>query len=298
MAVSTATRPPAAPAPAAREARSALWSRVRLLLSYALLFLIALTFLYPFVLAVSTSFKTLPEIASNPVSPIPQTFTLEGYQRMFALNVGRWAINSFVIAAVVTVSTVLFAALAGYALSRIRFPGSRVVFLGILGTMMVPGIVMLIPMFIILKTFGLIDTYGGLIIPKMVTAFGIFLMAQFFEAVPLEIEEAARMDGANRFRTFFQVVLPLARPAVVALIIFSFQGNWNEFMHPLIVITTNQDLYTLPLGLALLRGGLGQNLQWNALMAGSMLTTLPMALIFLFFQRYFIEGISYSGVKG
>jgi multiple sugar transport system permease protein len=295
MAVSTAS--PATSSPA-RQEQNTVWPRVRLVLSYGLLFLIALSFLYPFVLAVATSFKTLPEIAQNPVSPIPQTFTLEGYQRMFALNVDRWAINSFLIAGIVTLTNVLFAALAGYALSRIKFPGSRAVFLGILGTMMIPAIVMLIPMFIILKTFGMIDTYSGLIVPKMVTAFGIFLMAQFFEAVPLEIEEAARMDGANRFRTFFQVVLPLARPAVVALIIFSFQGNWNEFMHPLIVITTNQDLYTLPLGLALLRGGLGQNLQWNALMAGSMLTTLPMLIIFLIFQRYFIEGISYSGVKG
>ena len=282
----------------ARQGQTLWWARIRLVLSYGLLFLIALSFLYPFVLAIATSFKTLPEINQNPVSPIPQTFTLEGYQRMFDLNVGRWAINSFFIATVVTLTNVLFAALAGYALSRIRFPGSQAVFLAILGTMMIPGIVMLIPMFIILKSFGMIDTYSGLIVPKMVTAFGIFLMAQFFEAVPVEIEEAARMDGAGRFRTFFQVVLPLARPAIVALIIFSFQGNWNEFMHPLIVITTNQNLYTLPLGLALLRGGLGQNLQWNALMAGSMLTTLPMALIFLFFQRYFIEGISYSGVKG
>jgi len=282
----------------ARQGQTLWWARIRLVLSYGLLFLIALSFLYPFVLAIATSFKTLPEINQNPVSPIPQTFTLEGYQRMFDLNVGRWAINSFFIATVVTLTNVLFAALAGYALSRIRFPGSQAVFLAILGTMMIPGIVMLIPMFIILKSFGMIDTYSGLIVPKMVTAFGIFLMAQFFEAVPIEIEEAARMDGAGRFRTFFQVVLPLARPAIVALIIFSFQGNWNEFMHPLIVITTNSNLYTLPLGLALLRGGLGQNLQWNALMAGSMLTTLPMALIFLFFQRYFIEGISYSGVKG
>ena len=282
----------------ARQGQTLWWARIRLVLSYGLLFLIALSFLYPFVLAIATSFKTLPEINQNPVSPIPQTFTLEGYQRMFDLNVGRWAINSFFIATVVTLTNVLFAALAGYALSRIRFPGSQAVFLAILGTMMIPGIVMLIPMFIILKSFGMIDTYSGLIVPKMVTAFGIFLMAQFFEAVPVEIEEVARIDGAGRFRTFFQVVLPLARPAIVALIIFSFQGNWNEFMHPLIVITTNQNLYTLPLGLALLRGGLGQNLQWNALMAGSMLTTLPMALIFLFFQRYFIEGISYSGVKG
>jgi multiple sugar transport system permease protein len=295
MAVGTASTSTSS---AVRQERSRFWPRVRLVLSYGLLFLIALSFIYPFILAIATSFKTLPEINQNPVSPIPQTFTLEGYQRMFALNVDRWAFNSFFVAALVTVTTVLFAALAGYALSRIRFPGSQAVFLSILGTMMIPGIVMLIPMFIILKALGMIDSYSGLIVPKMVTAFGIFLMAQFFEAVPAEIEEAARMDGAGRFRTFFQVVLPLARPAIVALIIFSFQGNWNEFMHPLIVITTNQDLYTLPLGLALLRGGLGQNLQWNALMAGSMLTTLPMALIFLFFQRYFIEGISYSGVKG
>lgn len=281
---------------ARRESR--LRENIRLVLSYALLFLIALVFLYPFVLAVSTSFKTLPEINERPVALIPQTFTLEGYQRMFALNVGRWALNSFFIAAVVTISNVLFSALAGYSLTRIAFPGSRYVFLAIIGTMMIPGIVQLIPMFIVLKTLGMIDSYTGLIIPKMVTAFGIFLMAQFFEAIPRELEEAARIDGAGRFRMFFQIVLPLARPAVVALVIFSFQGSWNEFMHPLIVITTNQDLYTLPLGLAFLRGGLGQNLQWNALLAGSMLTTVPMAMIFFFFQRYFIEGISYSGVKG
>jgi multiple sugar transport system permease protein len=272
--------------------------RARLVLSYGLLLLIALVFLYPFMLAISTSFKTLPEINQRPTALIPQTFTLAGYERMFALNVGRWAFNSFLIATVVTVTTVLFAALAGYALARIRFPGSRVLFWAVIGTLMVPGIVQLIPMFIVLKGLGMIDTYAGLTVPKMVTAFGVFLMAQFFESIPRELEEAARMDGAGRMRTFFQVVLPLARPAVVALIIFSFQGSWNEFMHPLIVIATNQDLYTLPLGLALLRGGLGQNLQWNALLAGSMLTTLPMALIFVFFQRYFIEGISYSGVKG
>ncbi|BAM01140.1 MULTISPECIES: carbohydrate ABC transporter permease [Caldilinea] len=279
-----------------RESR--LRENIRLVLSYALLFLIALAFLYPFVLAISTSFKTLPEINERPVALIPQTFTLEGYQRMFALNVGRWALNSFFIASVVTISNVLFSALAGYSLTRIAFPGSRYVFLAIIGTMMIPGIVQLIPMFIVLKTLGMIDSYTGLIIPKMVTAFGIFLMAQFFEAIPRELEEAARIDGAGRFRMFFQIALPLARPAIVALVIFSFQGSWNEFMHPLIVITTNQDLYTLPIGLAFLRGGLGQNLQWNALLAGSMLTTVPMAVIFFFFQRYFIEGISYTGVKG
>lgn len=274
------------------------WSRVRLVVSYLLLFGLAASFLYPFLLAVSTSFKTLPEINQNPIGLIPQTFTLEGFERMFAQNVGRWAINSFLIALVVTVTNVLFSSLAGYALARIRFPGSGIMFVAILSTLMVPGIVLLIPMFIVLKTFGMIDNYTGLIVPKMVTAFGIFLMRQFFMTIPMEIEEAARMDGAGRFRTFFQVVLPLAQTALVALIIFTFQGSWNEFMHPLIVINTNQDLYTLPLGLALLRGGLGQNLQWNALMAGSMLTTVPMAIIFFVFQRYFIEGVSAGAVKG
>lgn len=277
---------------------SPIWQRMRIFLSYGLLFLLALAFLYPFLLALTTSFKPLPEINENPVALIPQTWTTEGYQRLFDLNVGRWFFNSALIAAVVTVSNVIFAGLAGYALSRIKFPGSNAVFLMLLGTMMIPGVVLLIPMFMILRMLGMVDAYTGLIVPKMVTAFGIFLMKQFFESMPVEIEEAARIDGANRFQTFFQVALPLARPAVIALIIFSFQGSWNEFMHPLIVITTNQDLYTLPLGLAFLRGGIGQNLQWNALLAGSMLTTLPMALIFLFFQRYFIEGISYSGVKG
>lgn len=271
---------------------------LRTFLSYALLILLAVAFIYPFLLAISTSFKTLPEINDNPVRLIPQTWTTEGYDRMFALNVGRWAFNSALIAIIITFTNVIFSGMAGYALSRIRFVGSNVIFLAILGTMMIPGIVQLIPMFIILKTLGMIDSYSGLIVPKMATAFGIFLMKQFFEALPGEIEEAARIDGANRWQIFFQIALPLAQAAVVALVIFSFQGSWNEFMHPLIVITTNQDLYTLPLGLAFLRGGIGQNLQWNALLAGSMLTTVPMALIFFFFQRYFIEGISYGGVKG
>jgi multiple sugar transport system permease protein len=164
--------------------------------------------------------------------------------------------------------------------------------------MMVPGIVLLIPRFIIYRMLGIIDTYWGLILPVLVLPFSIFLMRQFFQAIPPELEEAARLDGANRWQMFFAVVLPLARPALIALTIFTFQGNWNEFMNPLIVISTRQELFTLPLGLAFLRGGIGQNLQWNAILAGSMVTTLPMALIFIFFQRYFIEGISYSGLKG
>jgi multiple sugar transport system permease protein len=283
---------------AMKDRRQHIWAIVRIVLSYGLLFLLALTFFYPFLLALTTSFKTLPEIAQNPVQLIPQALSLEGYERMRGLNIGRWAFNSALVAMLATSGNVLFASMAGYALARIKFPGSNIVFLAILGTMMIPGIVLLIPMFIILKQLGMIDSYAGLILPKVATAFGVFLMKQFFESIPVEMEEAARIDGCNRFQMFIQVVLPLARPALVALIIFSFQGNWNEFMHPLIVISQRQELFTLPLGLALLRGGMGQNLQWNAILAGSLLTTLPMALIFLFFQRYFVEGISYSGLKG
>jgi multiple sugar transport system permease protein len=271
---------------------------VKAIFSYGVLFLLAAIFIYPFLLAISTSFKTLPEIALDPVGLIPKTFTLEGYERLFSFNVGRWTFNSALVAVAITLGNMLFASLAGYALARIPFPGSRMAFLAILGTMMIPGIVLIIPMFIVLKTLGMINSYSGLIVPKLTAAFGIFLMKQFFESVPKELEEAARIDGATPFQTFFRVVLPTARPALVALIIFSFQGAWNDFMHPLIVVTTAQDLWTLPLGLALLRGGMGQNLLWNSLLAGSMLTTLPMAIIFFVFQRYFIEGISYSGIKG
>jgi multiple sugar transport system permease protein len=273
-------------------------ARIRLVLSYGLLVLLALSFFYPFLLSITTSFKPLPEIADNPVALFPQTWTTEGYERMRGLNVGRWMFNSAFVAMASTLGNILFASMAGYALARLRFPGHNLVFLGILGTMMIPGIVLLIPMFIVLKQLNFIDTYYGLIVPKLTTAFGVFLMKQFFESIPREMEEAARIDGANPFQTFFRVVLPLARPALAALVIFSFQGAWNDFMFPLIVISVNQELYTLPLGLAVLRGGLGENLQWNAILAGALITTLPMAIIFLFFQRYFVEGISYGGLKG
>lgn len=285
--------------PTITETKGVDWpARFRLILSYGLLFLLALTFLYPFLLTITTSFKTLPEIAVNAVNLIPETWTLDGYRRMQTLNIDRWMVNSAFVALSITVGNILFASMAGYALARIPFPGSNALFLTILGTMMIPGIVLLIPMFIVLKQLNFIDTYMGLIFPKVTTAFGVFLMKQFFESIPGELEEAARIDGANRLQMFFRVILPIARPALIALIIFTFQGAWNDFMFPLIVISVREDLFTLPLGLAILRGGLGENLQWNAILAGSLVTTLPMAVIFIFFQRYFLEGISYTGLKG
>ena len=293
MTVATSVTPGAEHAPGSRAARQSITTVV----SYAILFALAAMFLYPFLYAVLTSFKPLPEIAANTAALWPKTWTTEAYQILKRLDVPRWAFNSTLISVVVTLGTVLFSSMAGYALARVRFPGSSLVFNGILGTMMIPGIVMLIPMFLVLKFLHLVDSYGGLILPKLVSAYGIFLMTQFFKTVPTELEEAARMDGATTFQIYSRIVLPLAQSALIALTIATFQGSWNEFQHPLIVITVNNKLYTLPLGLALLRGNMGQNLQWHVLMAASMLTTLPMALIFLFFQRYFIQGVSYGGVK-
>jgi multiple sugar transport system permease protein len=211
---------------------------------------------------------------------------------------GRWFWNSIIYAVSITVLRVLFDSLAGYALARLKFAGKRVMFYIILSTLMIPGIVLLIPRFIILQQLGLLGTFQGVILVLGADAFGVFLMKQFFEAIPEEIEEAAMVDGAGRLRMFFQIVLPMATPALTALTIFSFQGTWNNFMDVLIIIGKEQDLWNLPLGLSQLRGQFGDTLEWNTFLAGAVFTTLPMAVLFFFFQRYFVEGVSYSGLKG
>lgn len=276
------------------------WRRTAIrVLSYAFLIFLAVLMIYPFLYALGTSFKSNAEAFADPLRLFPAQPSLEGYRMLTSglANVPRWTLNSAVVAIFTTVSHLLFDSIAGYALARMFFPGRNIIFLIMLGTMMIPGVVLLIPRFIVLKQLNMLDTYQGLIVPTMVDVFGIFMMKQFFESVPAELEEAAFMDGANRIEMFFRVILPTAGPALAALAIFGFQGSWNAFMDPLIVVTS-PDLYTLPLGLGLLRGSQGTNLPWNFIMAGSILTTLPMAVIFLFFQRYFVEGISYSGIKG
>ncbi len=297
-------------------------------LGWTVLILFAMLEILPFVFTVTNSFKCLPAVQRYPraVIPVPPfgvncaieegeragvarpanevagplTFhpTLEGYEEIFDANLLRWLYNTAGFAISVTIARLAFDSLAGYALARIKFVGNRVLFFMILGTMMVPPVVLLIPRFIILKELSMLNTYQGLIIPLSVDAFGIFLMKQFFESIPTEIEEAALVDGANRFVLFWRVVLPMATPALTALAIFSFQGTWNDFLMPLLILSGNSKLWTLPLGMAFLRGAYGETLRWHAFLAGSVLTTLPLALIFFYFQRYFVEGISYSGLKG
>ncbi len=314
-------------APVGAERRSPL-SVALTALGWTVLILFAALEIFPFVFTVANSFKCLPAVQSYPRSLLPAppfgvectyqegeqagasrsanatsgtlTFnpTLEGYKEIFDENLPRWLVNTAFFAVAVTILRLGFDSLAGYALARLKFPGNRLLFFTILGTMMVPPIVLLIPRFIILKQLSMLNTYQGLIVPLAVDAFGIFLMKQFFEAIPGEIEEAALVDGANRFVLFWRVVLPMATSALTALAIFSFQGTWNDFLMPLIILSGNQDLWTLPLGLSFLRGAYGETLRWHAFLAGSVITTLPLALIFFYFQRYFVEGISYSGLKG
>ena len=289
----------------------------------AILIIVALIEVMPFVFTVANSFKCLPAINQNPAAIIPVppfgidcvqdgrvlpadatsgtlTFnpTLDGYEEVFAANIGLWFTNSVIFAVSITILHVILDSIAGYALSRIKFPGNRTIFFIILGTLMIPGVVLLIPRFIILQQLGILNTYQGLIIPLAADAFGIFLMKQFFDTVPVEIEEAAMVDGANRFVIFFRVVLPLATPALTALAIFSFQGQWNNFMDALIIIGGNPQLYTLTLGLATLRGASGETLRWHQFLAGAVITTVPLAIVFFTFQRYFVEGTSYSGLAG
>ena len=271
------------------------------ILAYAVIILFALAMILPFVYAIANSFKAPADIANNPQSLLadPATgYPATGYQRVFAQNFPRWTLNSLIFAAFVTLGNIVFCSMAGYALARIQFPGRSIAFAALVGTMMVPGIVMLIPRFLILKQIGLVDTYGGLILPAMAGAFGVFLMRQFFMSIPADLEEAASIDGASRIRMFFTVIMPIAIPALTALAIFSFQGAWNDFTGPLIAVGSNKELWTLPLGLAFIRGNTGQALEWDILLAGAVITTLPMAIIFFIFQRFFMESATYTGVKG
>ena len=198
----------------------------------------------------------------------------------------------------VTIGRVFLDSLAGYALARLRFPGRRAIFGAVLAVMAVPGVVLLIPKFLVLKQLGLYNTYPALILPLLVDAAGVFIMKQFFESVPVSVEEAARIDGAGVFRTFWSVVLPMARPALITLTILSFQGSWNEFPHTLVAVQ-DPALFTLPRGLAdLVSGSLGAGTQYPLKLGAALLATIPVAVIFVIFQRYFVRDANDGSDKG
>ena len=278
--------------------------RIRMFASYTVLVVFALAFVMPFVLAAVSSFKTLPDIAGNPTGLIPDpdfgSPTLEGVQRLNneRIRIPRWALNSTIQTVSVTLGRIFLATLAGYALSRLRFRGRWLVFGAVIAVQAIPGIVLVIPRFLVMKELGILNTYWGLTLPLMADAFAIFMMKGFFDQVPREVEEAAALDGASLWQTYRKVMLPLVTPGILALTILSVQGVWNEFLHSLLAAPSNPDIRTLPVGLALLRGAFGESNPWNTLMAASLITTIPMAIIFFTFQRYFRQGLASAGVKG
>jgi multiple sugar transport system permease protein len=265
---------------------------------YAILVFFALVFLYPFVIQIAGAFKSEAGAADNPLTPIPGPVDTTSFLSIFSkTNFPLWTINSLVVAAIVTVGRVFLDSLAGYALARLRFGGRSFINAMIIAVMAVPGVVLLIPKFLVLNQLGIYNSYTALILPVIADAAGVFIMRQFFISVPVSVEEAARIDGASVFRTFWSVVLPMAKPALITLTILSFQSSWNEFPGTLVAVQSPQ-YFTLPRGLAeLVSGALGQGSQYPLKLGAAMLATIPVAIIFVIFQRYFVRGAGEGAVK-
>lgn len=264
---------------------------------YLVLAVLTAIYLFPFLVSVTNSLSTDADAAANPLAFAPTTWTLDAYLRLFTnSDFPVWFKNSVIVTVFVTTGRVLFNSLAGYALARLNFRGRGVVFAGIVAIMAVPGVVLLIPRFLVINTLNIYDTYAGLIVPLLVDAAGVFIMKNFFESIPTAVEEAARIDGAGTFRVFWQIVLPMARPALVTIIILSFQGSWNELSH-FIVASQSPHLTTLTRGVAqLAAGGLGQGSQFPIRLGAAIVMTIPVAILFIVFQKR-IMNVSTGAVK-
>ncbi|MDR1387949.1 MAG: carbohydrate ABC transporter permease [Propionibacteriaceae bacterium] len=265
---------------------------------FVLLVTAAVVYVYPFVIQVANSFKTDGEATRSGMSLLADTWTTAAYTTLFSGSAfPRWFANSVVVTLFVTAGRVLFGSMAGYALARLRFRGRQAVFAALVGVMAVPGVVLLIPKFLVIRELGLYNSYPGLIVPLLVDAAGVFIMKGFFESIPVSVEEAARIDGAGAFRVFWSVVLPMARPALVTIVILSFQGSWNELSH-FIVASSDPSLVNLTKGVAQLAGGgLGAGNQYPLKLAAATLMTIPVAALFFIFQRR-IMNTSAGAVKG
>lgn len=273
-------------------------SPVRKLIVYGLLVFFALVYVYPFIIQLVTSFKTNTDAVDNPLRIIPNPFTTDAWQRLRDTDFPLWFLNSAIVTITVTAGRVLFASMAGYALARLHYRGRDATFTALLAIMAVPGVVLLIPKFLVLNDINIYNTYAALIVPLLVDAAGVFIMKQFFEQIPVSVEEAARIDGAGPFRTYWSVVLPMARPALITVTILSFQGAWNELGH-FIIAANDPKLATLTRGVAgLTSGQLGSGSQFPITMAAGLLMTIPTAIVFVVFQRQFTQGANAGAEKG
>lgn len=283
-ATDTAMTPPL-PMARIRPGRIVLWT---------VLFIGGVMMITPILFMFSTSLKTAGQIYD--LRLIPQSPTLANYIKVLTEGqFPRWFLNSAFVAICVTASNIFFDSLVGYTLAKFRFRGRQIVFIAILSTLMIPTEMLVIPWYLMSANFGWLDSYWGIMFPGMMTAFGTFLMKQFFETVPDDFIEAARMDGLNEFTIWWKIAMPLVTPALSALAIFTFLGNWTAFFWPLIS-TTSKELYTLPVGLTSF--AVEQAIQWEMIMTGAAIATIPTLLVFLALQRYIVRGVMLAGLKG
>lgn len=267
------------------------------ILLYSVLIIYAVATFYPFIWAVAASFKPLREIVSGNLNLMPKNFTLDNYKYIFGRSslFTRWFFNSVIISLIGTAINIFLNTMAGYALARLKFPGRDRIFYALLAIMMIPSQVLLIPNYLILMNLGLLDSFSALILPAAVNIGNIFMMRQFFLSFPKDIEEAAAIDGLGRFQTFFRIVMPLAKPSIATQAVFIFMSFWNEFMKPMLYMTTPSK-YTLTLGLQTFQGQNG-GVRWDQTMAASVITIVPIIILYIVFNKYFLQGIRMDGEK-
>ncbi|WP_436531020.1 carbohydrate ABC transporter permease [Actinoplanes sp. HUAS TT8] len=263
---------------------------------HLLLMPLALLFVLPLVQMVLTSFMSNAEINQFPPKLIPTSLHLEGWHALLSeTNAPRWLLNSVIVAAVSVVAHLVLCSTAGYGFARLKFAGRGVAFVVVVATVMIPIQLLMIPTYLMFARIGIVDTLAAAFVPWLASAFGIFLMRQFFLSLPAELEEAALIDGCGRWRTFRSIVLPLARPALATLAVFTLLSSWNDLLWPLIAIS-DDSRFTLQVGLATFQGT--RHTEWSQLMAGNVLATMPLILAFLLAQRRFIATMTFSGLKG
>ncbi len=263
---------------------------------YVIAIVLGIVFAGPFIWMLSSSLKPANEIFANPPILISPNFSLKNFEEVFRqAPFERYMFNSFLVASTVTVVALILHAMAGYALARLEFPGRRLIFIGIISTLMIPFYTILIPLALLVKQLGWLNTYWALIIPAIPHAFGIFWLRQFFLGVPQDLEDAARIDGASRIGVFIHVALPLARPVMAALAVFFFLANWDSFLWPL-VAANRQDMRMVQVGIQSFTGEHGN--AWEQIMAASVVAIIPTLLLFFGLQRFIVESVKMTGLKG
>jgi len=265
---------------------------------YITLSLVTLIIVIPLIWMFSTSFKLKSQLFTKEIYWIPKEVTFENYTKILdnpSTPIGRWAINSLIIASVTTVLKLVIDSLAGYAYARMEFPGRKYIFNLLLATLFLPGVMFLVPNFVTVSKLNMLNKFSGVIIPALASVFGVYFMRQFFESIPKELEEAAEIDGANRLQIFFQVALPLAKPALATLAVIEFLASWNDFLWSLLVLK-DRAVQTLQPGLRTLQGAYTS--EYGLMMAGAVIVAVPVLVIYIFLQRFIVQSVATSGLKG